>query len=60
LAAAALADGRLLVKTVAEVHAPIRMCFAWRNMGVGHGLKWWLEHLAQEQSIAQWLATGSA
>ena len=57
LAAAALADGRLVAKTVAEVQAPIRMCFAWRNIGVGHGLRWWLEYMAQEQSISEWLGT---
>ncbi|WP_203570308.1 MULTISPECIES: LysR family transcriptional regulator [Deefgea] len=60
LAAEALADGRLLAKAVAEVNAPIRMCFAWRNNGVGHALKWWLDFLAQEQSIKQWLAVGTA
>ncbi|MGL6040280.1 MAG: LysR substrate-binding domain-containing protein, partial [Deefgea sp.] len=58
LAAEALANGRLVSKSVAEVNPPIRMCFAWRNNGVGHALKWWLDLLAQDQSIKQWMSAG--
>lgn len=56
----ALAEGRLVVKAVAEVNASVRMCSAWRNNGVGHALKWWLDYLAKDQTIKQWLAAGAA
>ncbi|WP_297575469.1 LysR family transcriptional regulator [uncultured Deefgea sp.] len=58
LAAAPLADGRLVAKAVAEVSPPIRMCFAWQNNNVGHALKWWLDFLMHDVSIKQWLARG--
>ena len=59
LAADALSRGLLLEKKVAEVNVPVRLCCAWRNIGVGHALRWWLDQLAQDRRIAEWLGYGS-
>ncbi|WP_211251662.1 LysR family transcriptional regulator [Andreprevotia chitinilytica] len=58
-AAPYLADGRLVQKVVQETRPAPHMYAAWRTSGSGRALKWWLDKLAADRSIGDWMAASA-
>jgi DNA-binding transcriptional LysR family regulator len=58
LAAAALADGRLVALEVEEPKPKTRVHFAWRPRDAGKALKWWVAKLEDEKVRERLLGIG--
>jgi DNA-binding transcriptional LysR family regulator len=58
LAAADVASGRLIIKTVEPVRAPVRLHVAWREARPGRALAWWIAAVMQRDW--RFLALGPA